>query len=67
VSGLGLTVELRGERFDLSFFNYVSAGRESLADLQIVQTEPSVVLMLLMVLTHHGTVTSVSGYLLRRV
>jgi hypothetical protein len=58
-----LRVELRGERFDLSFFNYISAGRESLADLQIVQIDPCVVLMLLMLFTHHATLTSVYGYL----
>src|ERR1700756_1061641 len=54
-----LRVELRGERFYLSFFNYVSAGRKSLADLQIVQIDSCVVHMLLMLFTHHVTLTSV--------
>src|ERR1700760_1336601 len=54
-----LRVELRGERFYLSFFNYVSAGRKSLADLQIVQIDFCVVHMLLMLFIHHVTLTSV--------
>src|SRR4029077_18532074 len=40
------------------FFNYVSAGRKSLADLQMVQIDPCVVHMLLMLFTDHVTLTS---------
>src|SRR5579863_9405226 len=61
-----LRVELRGERFDLSFFNDVSAGREPPADLQIVQVEPCAVLMRPMPFSYHATATSVSRYLIRR-